>query len=153
MYTSVSGTSQNFYSWYQKEGASQDSGDGIMDLIAGKDSGTNRERDDTANPFAPGTNNPDPLAYRSILFPGWYGNVPTFVNVLTLYADMYLAVGPDSCACIIAGDADTLAACTQQYLIPPDSWSDTEIKYTPRSYEALDYTHIILSDGTLRENV
>jgi hypothetical protein len=86
--------------------------------------------------------------YSDLCVPGWFGNTP-YSGVLPLYRDIYLS--PDE-QCLILSDASSLALSTEMVIIPPDSWTDTEITYTPRSYDP-GFRHLYLSDGTVLENV
>lgn len=144
---------QNLHGWYQSGDESSDGAyDATIEVVLSNQNGFVRDvyLGDT---YKPNGEDPPTKDYSGLRVPGWFGNSADYVNTLALVGDIYLAVGPNSRACIITGNAPTLAACSESYIIAPDSWADTEIKYTPKGREDLPYTHLILADGTLRENV
>lgn len=63
----------------------------------------------------------------------------------------YLATGDNSRQCILLGNAAGLTNCTRMDHIAPDSWTDTEVVFTPSAFESSIYTHyhIIKPDGSV----
>lgn len=110
-----------------------------------------RTRRTDAEPFNSATTTFADRLWQDFCFPGWYGNT-SYVDVLPLYRDLYVAVGNNCEACLILSDSTTLSASTEFAIIPADTWTDTEITYTPRVYDP-SFRHLILADGTLMENV
>lgn len=153
LYSNLSGVSENFFSWYQKPGTGQYTNDGFIEVVRCNDIASARERHGNANPFAVYNGSPTKLAYRNLIFNAWIGNAPVYSNILMLWSDMYLAVGENSAACVLLGDAPALAGCSNVSIIPPDLWTDTEIRVSPRAWEDHPYAHLVLSNGTLLENV
>lgn len=123
----------------------------LSELICVSDGGFEQRRYTQCDPYntvdAGGIASAD-RQYSDLCVPGWFGNSP-FSGVLPLYRDIYLS--PDE-QCLILSDAATLAGSTDMVTIPPDSWTDTEITYTPRGYDPA-YRHLILGDGSVLENV
>jgi len=77
-----------------------------------------------------------------------------YVNVQAGQADYYAATGTNCRASVWASNSPTWAGQTQAYIIPADSWSDTEIKFSPHPREsALGYYHVRKGDGTIIQNV
>lgn len=164
IFTDFSFTAPTFTTWYQ---GGVESAEGVedqtLDSLLITDIAQQRKFTQLAAPFAvnAGIWSTMTKAYSGMNFGGWVGNQSDRAqNDLPLLADAYLAVGPNSQACILTSNAATLLASTEAYIIPPDRdgsgnpvWTDTEIKYTPVSYEELGFTHLILADGTLLENV
>lgn len=114
------------------------------------------ERKVQANPFA-GTGGFSAEVWKDFCLPGWHGNTSqgntwTFANTLPLFRDLYIAVGDNCEACIVLSNAATLSASSDFAIIPPVSWSDTKVTFVRRSYDPL-YRHLILANGTVRENV
>lgn len=129
--------------------------DGVASLVVAVQSASKASwsynRYATADPFNPVSNPVNTKLWSEFCFPGWYGN-SGFVGVLPLFRDMYIATGDNCEACLILSDAPTLSASKAFAIIPPDTWTDTEITYSPRSYDP-DYRHLILADGAVLENV
>ena len=154
-YTGFSFTAPTLTTWYQSGVESSEGAyDQIVDRILVHDGASVRETRNDVDTFRA---NADTWSTMSKAYQGWrLGGLITngvpYNNAMPLIADFYLAVGENSRACIITGDAATLSSCTEAYIVPPDSWSDTEIKYTPAGHESLPYTHIITFDGSLIEN-
>lgn len=152
--TGVSGTAEQLWGYYQGAESVLNAADATLETLFCNGSSVDRRIKTQYQPFRPANASVTPSTYNSILFPGWMGNNQnTWADTLPLFADAYLAVGSNSRARIMTGDASTLSACTNIYIIPPDSWSDSEIRFTPESYENLEYTHVVKSDGTLLEDV
>ncbi len=86
--------------------------------------------------------------YDSFLLNGWIGTGPTNANVLPCFTDVYLATGANAAARIYTHDQPLLANSTEIYLIPPDSWTDTDVSYTPKAYEDLTYRTVFNADLT-----
>lgn len=63
----------------------------------------------------------------------------------------YLAIGDNSRQHILLGNAASLSDCTQTAHIPHDSWSDTEVKFTPDEFEYTLFTHYFITkpDGSI----
>lgn len=158
IYFARSGTEENFISYYQKPESVEGLWDGTIDVVDTHGAGTQRRVSDEANPFYEHNGDIPNHSYNMFTFNGWMGNVgtgntATYENVLPLMTDAYLAVGPNSRATIYLTDEPTLSASNKIYEIPPKSWTDTRIEYQPKPYEDLPYRHIIMANGTLRENV
>lgn len=148
----LSGTDDNFFSYYQ----SNNSGVGVHDATVElrQHSGTTHhvESYDDVDPFDVNSGAYNPAGYDRIAVNGWQGN-GDFANSLLLYADVYLAVGANARARIMTHDQPTLSASNEVYLITADSWSDTQITYTPRAHEDLAYITVISADGTVQEGL
>ena len=154
LYSDWSFTSDNFYSYYQGDESVLNAEDAPMEWLGVGDSHFNFNKG-IGDPWRDFDAKPTVRSYGSLRASAYYGNQPgsDWTNVWPLHGDIYLAVGPNSRACIMTGNAATLAACTEVYLIPPDTWTDTQVSITPAAHENLTYTHLILADGTLIENV
>ena len=159
-YTGFSFTAPSFSTWYQSgvesaEGAK----DALVDHVYCHDTSNFREVSPDTETFKVNVDVWATMnkAYAGVNFGGWFGNAGDAGNswhqALPLLADAYLAVGPNSRACVFTGDAATLETCTELYIIAPDTWTDTQVSITPAAHENLTYTHLILADGTLIENV
>lgn len=96
-------------------------------------------------------------SYKAVTMGGWFGwndpGTPDYSNAYPLITDFYLAIGPNSGACILISDNPVLTLSNDAYIINPDSWNDGEIKFTPKTREKVGYYHVILSDLTLRQNL
>ncbi|RLB62231.1 MAG: hypothetical protein DRI90_09535 [Deltaproteobacteria bacterium] len=157
-FASMSGTHESLYSYYQKDESSLGAKDGVLQWWIASGGTISRQRKVQSQPMQASN---WPIAnkhFDMFIAPGWMGNTTAnggagFPNVLPLYADVYLAVGPSSSAMIVVSDAGTLAASTKAYIIPPSTWTDTEITFVPRPWEDLSHRHLVLADGTLREDV
>lgn len=161
LYTTHTIGKQHLYSWYQSGDESfEGANDSELELFTGQEGATFLQQT-LGDAYAPNGEDPAVKAYSGARMPGWFGNNGggSWANSLALQADFYLAIGPNSRACIITGDAPALLDCTMTYMLPPDQdvqgssiWSDSEIRYTPREREDLPYTHLILADGTVVNN-
>lgn len=158
-YYGPSGIEENLFTYYQKSETTDLGTDGVLDYgLHSVKSGESNFTRTTPSQVTIWQGQQGPITTKSFnmfYFNAWMGNGGNegYNNVLPLMADSYLAVGENSRACLYVSDAATLANSTKAYMIPPDSWNDTEIKYTPRFYENLPFKHIITSAGTLKENV
>lgn len=77
-----------------------------------------------------------------------------YVNVQAGQADYYAATGANCRASVWASNSPTWSGQTKAYIIPADTWSDTQIKFSPHPREAaLGYYHVRLGNGTIIQNV
>lgn len=90
--------------------------------------------------------------------PGWQGSIDS-ANTLLGLADFYEAVGDNCDSRIYCHNSPSFHNSTQKHIVPPDEdefgnilWSDTEIKFTPNTREALPYVTVFIGD-TMLENV
>lgn len=90
------------------------------------------------------------LYFDRISFLSWSGNAD-MSNAQLVGGQFYMAIGDNADKYIVLGNASSLAACTDAIdIIAPDSWSDTEIKFTPTAAELADNTHyFIMHDQTV----
>lgn len=88
--------------------------------------------------------------FDRVSFLSWSGNAD-MSNAQLIGGHFYRAIGDNADKHIILGSASTLAACTNAVdVIAPDSWSDTEIKFTPTAEELAANTHyFIMQDQTV----
>lgn len=156
-YVGRSATEEDLFMYYQKPETTELGTDGVMEFgNSNASSGFGRKYSDQATIFQGQQGTVNPRVFDMFLFNGWMGNAGAlgYENVMPLMTDAYLAVGPNSRACIVVSNASTLSASTEFAVIPPDSWSDTEVTATKKAHESsLDFNHLILADGTLRENL
>lgn len=148
-----SAVNENLWSFYQSPESVEGARDGTIEFLQCNGDETIRVSHINADPFHEWNGDVTNESFNMLLFNGWMGNVPSYVDVLPLFADAYVAIGPNARACLITSNAETLATSTQVYMVPHTTWSDTKITYTPRDRENLPYKHLILADGTLMENV
>lgn len=146
----MSGTLDNFFLWYQKDSTSEGAYDGTIEMVQGAPGYHSSEIRNDAEPFNRNTGTDPKDGYDSMLFNGWQSTTGggTYINNLLLYADPYVAIGPNCRARIYTHDQPTLGASNNRYIIPPDSWNSTTIQYTPRAYESLGYHTVIGADGS-----
>lgn len=77
-----------------------------------------------------------------------------YVNVQAGQADYYAATGANCRASVWASNSPTWNGQTKAYIVPADTWSDTQIKFSPHPREAaLGYYHVRLGNGTIIQNV
>lgn len=93
--------------------------------------------------------------YRSFRENGWFGSGSDYSNNLGLHSDVYLAVGANSRACIyLTANTAFSGATPTPYIIPPLSWTDTQITCRVYDYElALGKFHIQPAAGSIIQNV
>lgn len=152
------GSNENFWSFYQSPESSEGDRDGVVEYLQGNGVSTSRTIRTSADPFHEWNGDVTNETFNMFLFNGWMGlsNSPPeidYVNVLPLFADAYVAVGPNSRACILTSDAPTVSGSTDIYIVPPTTWTDTEVTFNPKARESLAYRHLVLADGTLLEDV
>lgn len=91
-------------------------------------------------------------SYGAMSLGAWMGNQPggDYTNVQLYIGDVYVAVGPNSRACIIISDEPTIESSNSAKIIPPATWSDTEITITTSDRDvALQYAHVITASGDI----
>lgn len=154
-YSALSAVNENLFSYYcSGDESSPGAKDATIETVQHTNGTFLRTIHPNCDPWATGPGGPPTERFLdTFLCNGWMGNVASWVDVLPLFADQYLAVGPNCAARIYTHDAPTLAGSTKVYLVPPDTWTSTEITYTPTAYENLDYKSVVLADLTLLENV
>jgi hypothetical protein len=148
-------TTPTFSSWYQKPIIGEDPG--VCENMYYNN--LTQWRNVTANdPF--NLHDPeepvDDEHYQAFNFGGWFGNGSDYTNVAPMLADCYLAIGPNSRACVLSSSHSTLAASGPNVWILPvisGEWDNSEIFIRPVDRERTGYYHVILSDGTLIENI
>lgn len=107
-----------------------------------------------ADPYY-GTPRPTVTQYKKFFYNAYFGQSPNdYVNMNMGMTDFYIATGANARARVILSDSPTLVACTadNSYILPPISWSDTEIAVDVAPWEDRLYSHIIISDGTAKQN-
>jgi len=147
-----------FTSWYQTGNSLDGQYIDICEGLCFDDANHIHQSSNAMNAFGNGTGIITTRNYQGMKVGAWFGwNVqpPTtdYTLVTPLISDVYLAVGPNSRACILASDNPVFNLSSDMYIIPPDSWSDTQIVFSPKPYECLGYYHLILANGTLIQNV
>jgi hypothetical protein len=145
-------TTPTFSSWYQKPIVGEV--DGICENMYYNNLTQSRNITNN-NPF----NLQDPEtpvddeSYEAFNFGAWMGN-GNFVDCVPLLADCYLAIGPNSRACVLASSNSTLAASGHNVaIVPPAVWGASSVAIQPNNRERMGFYHLILADGTLLENV
>lgn len=113
-----------------------------------------------ANPFygVDGDGLPSPpntKYYQKLFWAAWWGLKAggSWANQQCLINNIVLQTGANARARVILTNASTIAASTDGFIVPDDSWSDTEIIISPTVYENLGYAHVINSSGVLQQNV
>ena len=144
-------TSDNFFSYYQGNETVSGAGDAPMELISVSDNGCKLMQGEGDPYRSTGSHSVDLKSYSAFKVSAYYGNQPNsdWTNVWPLHADIHLAIGANARARVLLGNAPSLTDCTQIYDIPPDSWTDTEIKVTVREWEKYPHYHVIKADGSV----
>lgn len=113
-----------------------------------------------ANPFykIDGNNNPTPpdtKYYQKLFWAAQWGlkSGGTWANQQCLVNNIILQTGTNSRARVILTNAPTIATSTNGFIVPDDSWSDTEIILSPTVFENLGYAHVVNGSGLLQQNV
>lgn len=80
--------------------------------------------------------------------PGWFGN--SLVNPGGVYDDVYLSTGANAPARVEIGDAPDYEDCTELSIMPPTSWSDTEIKVIVKTKgtETISQKYLFIFNGS-----
>lgn len=145
----------NIFGTYVSEGTSEAAFDAVLETFQANGASVNRVVHTNAR-FWYGESGPLPaLGHNLFMFGAWSGNINQ-TNVQHGWADMYLAVGPNSRARVYAHNAPTLAASTQVYNVTAckSAWSNSSITVSGLvAREALPYMSVISADGTLHQNV
>lgn len=148
-----SGVNENLFIYSQTENTGSN-WDGVLDIMQHTSGYWARSEETDCKPFEPNAGTPPFPGYSKAYFPGLLTNHSNgYVNSQTLFKDVYFAVGAGHRAMVLVHDATTLAASTNVYIVPPDTWSDTEVTFTPKPYQDLTYVSIINANGVLQENV
>lgn len=105
------------------------------------------------NPFNVQTGVQLNTGYRAFRTAGWFGSAAGFSNVLPLFSDIYLAIGPTSRAKVWVTNSPVFSASTKGYLLPVHSWSANSIAVDIVEHEKLGYYHVQPIVGPLIENV
>lgn len=153
--SSFSAVNENVLGTYVKIGSSDTSFDGVMETLQANGVSVTRTVRTNVRPFH-GLTNPLPeVGHDVFVFSAWSGNVDQ-TNVQHGWADLYLAVGPNSQARVYTHNAPTMAASTQIYNVTAckANWLPNSIALNgilPR--ESLPYMSVIAGNGTLYENV
>jgi len=152
-FSEIDCVNDNLFLYSQTRETSGGANDGIIETMQVTPSFYDRTVLTDCDPF----NGSGPFAgYNEIILSAWLGRnaAPlSFADDLMGYADIYISEGANHRARVITHDAATLAASTEMYIVPHDTWSSTEVTFTPVAREDLTFRSLILGDGTLRENV
>jgi len=148
--TNFSASDENVLGTYCREGTSQSSADGTIEIFQANGTAVTRTSYETARPFMGSVQS----GHDTFLFNGWSGSVSQ-VNVQHVWMDMYLAYGSNSRARVYTHSSPTIAGSAEIYNVTATNtaWSSTSITVTPATREALTYMSVISADGTLHENV
>jgi hypothetical protein len=157
LYFDTSGKSTKFSRYQSGDVSTPGANDAVMEFGRTDVNGT-VIRSGLGDPFFPNGETPTQRYFDGTFIINAQITSPVggYANVQHGQSDFYIAEGANCRARVIASSSPTYAGDTDGYDIPPDYWSNANnlIAFSPAPWEsALGYYHVVLGDGTVRENV
>jgi len=151
-------TAPTMYSYYQDGAGTYDQFDRTAEILYANDNSGGVTVRTTTDPFHGdgGDGAFTTRDYDGVRIPGWFGNQATWVDVVPLYNDVYIATGVNSRAAVYVSNSPTVSGPSNMHILYPEIWNTGTVQAVLKDHNdfgASTYIHIELADGTWLENV